>query len=240
MLCALIAVAFAQDPTEDPGPPSDPVADARARELFQNGSALYEEGQYEAAIVAWEEAYALSPRPLLLFNIANALERLGRWQDAMKVLTRYRAYAEDEERETLDRRIKAILARIEEQDASRKSASPSTPAPAAPAPKAERGFPVASVVLFGAGGAGLVTGAGFGFGALAARDQAAAGCVEQGGATWCSDVAADALRQDRTRSLVADLALGLGAACAIGGVVTLVVPLDVAVGPGTVTLAGRF
>ncbi|MFZ5481264.1 MAG: hypothetical protein ACOZNI_31180 [Myxococcota bacterium] len=234
LLCALIATVSAQDPAA----PVDPASDARARELFQNGSELYEEGQYEAAIVAWEEAYRLSSRPLLLFNIANALERLGRWQEAMKYLTRYRAYAEDEEREVLDRRIRAILARIEEQDTQKKANPPSPPPPE---PKREASaFPVLPVALFGAGGAGVATGVGFGLAALAARQDAAEACTERGGATLCTEAAGDALQREKTGALVADVALGVGAACAIGGVVTLLVPLDVSVGLGTVTLGGRF
>ena len=49
-----------------------------------------------------------------------------------------------------------------------------------------------------------------------------------------------ALSRDCTDALVADVALGVGAACAIGGVVTLLVPLDVRIGVGTVTLGGSF
>ncbi len=56
--------------------------DARARELYANGALLYEEGDYENAVVAWKEAHRLSERPLLLYNIANALERIGEWEEA--------------------------------------------------------------------------------------------------------------------------------------------------------------
>ena len=101
--------SFAQSPQ-----PGTEAADARARELFQNGALLYDEGRYEDAIVAWEEAYRLSPRPLLLFNMANAMERLARWEDALAMLNRYRAFAGAEERDTLDRRMRNIERRVEE------------------------------------------------------------------------------------------------------------------------------
>ena len=73
LLAAVAPEALAQDATTE----------ARAKELYENGAALYEEGRYEEAILAWEEAYRLSSRPVLLFNIANAYERLGRGRGAV-------------------------------------------------------------------------------------------------------------------------------------------------------------
>ena len=89
--------------------------DVRARELYRNGEQLYEEGLYEDAIVAWERAYDLSGRPLLLYNIANALERIGKWEEALRRINQYRAFATEAERETLDRRMRAIERRIDEK-----------------------------------------------------------------------------------------------------------------------------
>jgi len=60
--------------------------DERARELYDNGAILYEEGRYEDAIAAWKAAYDLSPKPLLLFNVANAYERIGGLLDAPEKL----------------------------------------------------------------------------------------------------------------------------------------------------------
>ena len=99
LLCALWLLGsqpgLAQSPSGD--------SDARARHLYRNGELLYAEGLYSDAIAAWESAYDLSDRPLLLYNMANAQERLGRWEDALQSLNRYRAFAPLEERDVLIR-----------------------------------------------------------------------------------------------------------------------------------------
>src|SRR4051794_22832671 len=60
---------------------ADPRADdddqGRARALFREGSQLYEEAHYEEAIARFQEAYRLSGRPDLLFNIAQAYRLEG-------------------------------------------------------------------------------------------------------------------------------------------------------------------
>ena len=48
-----------------------------ARELFTQGQAAYETGDYETAVSSWERAYELDPRPLLQYNLAQAYERLA-------------------------------------------------------------------------------------------------------------------------------------------------------------------
>src|SRR5260221_8216145 len=57
--------------------------DRRAHDLFVKGDAAYAEARYEDALASFREAYELSGRPQLLFNIANALERLGKLPEAV-------------------------------------------------------------------------------------------------------------------------------------------------------------
>lgn len=221
--------------------------DARARELYENGAILYEEGRYEDAVVAFEEAYRLSGRPALLFNIANALERAGRWSDALDVLSRYRAYAAADERPTLDRRITNLERRIAEQKAATPETAPTpTPGPTVsptptPAPTSPwlRPLPLAvgggGVLALGAAGVlGLVS--------LSAHDEAAAGCAPDGaGVLRCSSAAAESLATEDSTALAADLLLGLGLA-GIGAGVTLAIVGDTGLvaGPGFVVVEGRF
>lgn len=116
---SLAAPAFAQDPTGEPAPAVRTEADlARAKELFENGQILYDEGHYEDAIVAWEESYRLSGYPDLLFNISSAYEKVGNYKKAIEVLNRYRVFAGADERSTLDRRIKALEERQATQEAA--------------------------------------------------------------------------------------------------------------------------
>lgn len=216
---ALPSSALAEEPTS-----LSPEDDARARELYENGAILYEEGRYEDAIAAWNEAYRLSDRALLLFNMANALERLGRYDEAMTDLSRYRAYAPAEERETLDRRIRNLGQRIDEQRAlATSTAATSIPAQVVPRSRSSS----VRVLPLALGGVGLLGAAGsvaFGLDALAARREAASLCIEVAPDTWCGAAAGPALTNDKTSSLLADIGMGVGALGVGGAVITALLP----------------
>lgn len=229
LLGGVVGAAAAQEPAD--------ASEDRARELYQNGAILYEEGRYEEAILAWEAAYKLSGRPQLLFNIANAQERLGHWREALDYLNRYRAYARAEERDVLERRMRSLEDRIAELE-RQTPAPPIEPKPnvAQGTPSAETssaaGVPLLPVALFGVGGAGIATGIIFGVRANQARNDAAELCVERETGALCPDSASDALDRGRISALIADLSVGLGAAAAVGGALTLVLGDDTALSPG--------
>lgn len=212
--------------------------DERARELYENGAILYEEGRYEDAVAAWQEAYRISQRPQLLFNIANAEERLGRYSEALDHLNRYRAFAAADERDTLDRRIANLERRLAEQ--------PVTPTPTPVSPEPKRHVPVVPVVLFSLGGASAITGGVFAGLANNARGEAADLCIESDSNVWCPSAAETPIKHDSTDSLLADVSFGVAAVSLIGGVVTLVVPYDTRLtasllpGGGFLTLRGNF
>jgi len=107
-LLALGSPAVAHEPEV----PSAESQGARAREVYENGTALYEEGLYEDAIAAFQESYRLAGLHPLLLNIANCYERLGRYPDAIAVLNRYRAFAEPQEREKIRTRIAEATRRM--------------------------------------------------------------------------------------------------------------------------------
>lgn len=222
--------------------------DARARELYENGAILYEEGRYEDAVVAFEQAYRLSGRPALLFNIANALERAGRWSEALDVLSRYRAYAAADERETLDRRITNLERRIAETRSTvRPEPAPdkvrsATPIPSLPTMTSPFLRPL-PLTLAGGGVVSLGASALFGGIALGAHDDASTGCARDlGGALRCNETASTALADEAGTALAADVLLGVGvvglgaglglALFGEGGVISL--------GPGYVLAGGEF
>jgi len=230
---------------------SDP--EARAKELYQNGALLYEEGRYEDAIVAWEEAYRLSDRPALLFNIANAQERVGRWRDALETLNRYRAYANASQREQLDRRIANLERRLRDQDADPEpvetgnggtSSSSGGNTGGAATAAGGGGPPVLPVVLMGGGALLAGTGGVFAVRAMGARSAAAGGCTESIGGTWCLDSVGEDLQRDRRSSLLADVGFVLGGAALATGTVLFVLDLDgapaVGVRPGGLVIQGQF
>jgi tetratricopeptide (TPR) repeat protein len=140
LLVALLASA-ATTPTARAADPAASSDVQRGKELFENGATLYDEGNYEAAIAAFEEALRLTGEKSLYYNIANCYERLARWQEAYDALNMYRAYAPADERETLERRIRSVDDRLREQRAREAAvvappptAAPTTPPPTAPAP----------------------------------------------------------------------------------------------------------
>jgi hypothetical protein len=74
----------------------EPTEVARARDYFRAGAQAYSIGEYAAAVQAFEQAYALAPRPAVLFSIAQAERRLyfeSRERNHLeKAVQRYRDY----------------------------------------------------------------------------------------------------------------------------------------------------
>ncbi|MGC4067735.1 MAG: PEGA domain-containing protein [Polyangiaceae bacterium] len=74
----------------------EPADVARARDYFRAGAQAYSIGEYAAAVQAFEQAYALAPRPAVLFSIAQAERRLyfeSRDRSHLeKAVQRYRDY----------------------------------------------------------------------------------------------------------------------------------------------------
>lgn len=253
-LCAVLlalSAAPAAMAQEDPWDNQDP--EARAKELYQNGAILYEEGRYEDAVVAWDEAYHLSQRPALLYNIANAQERLGLWQEALDTLNRYRAYAGAGQRDVLDRRITNLERRLQDSGGETSNtiveAEPIEPMVGAaptgrPITGGGAGPRIVPLVLMGGGAAFLATGGVFALSAGSARRSAADSCAADAlGSTWCLDTASSDLTRDRRSSLLADVSFVLGTAgLATGGALMLFSPgaTQVGVGPGQIVIRGSF
>ena len=210
--------------------------DERAKALYDEGTRLYEAGQYEEAVEVFQIAYGLSERPLLLFNLAHALERLGRWEEARDALQQYRAVAPESDWETLDSRIRELDERI----AARPTAAESETVAVVEEP-GRSGPPVGAYVLFGTGAAGIGAGAIFTAQALSARSDWQEACAD--GAA-CPAQAAEAWQRDNRASLVADIAWGIGAVGVVGGVVLSLgsgsADLTLAARPGAVWIGGRF
>ena len=102
----LSSTASAQDDSSA-STPEDPAV-ARAKQIYANGTRLYDEGQYAEAALAFEEAYKLSNAPPLLFNTANAYERMGDLDRAIAALNKYRVYADPSEQDALTRRVQNL------------------------------------------------------------------------------------------------------------------------------------
>ncbi|MFO0684057.1 MAG: tetratricopeptide repeat protein [Sandaracinus sp.] len=94
---------------------STALAQDDARTLFQRGQVAYTQGDYDAAIQSWTQAYSMDPRPLLQWNLAQAYERLGRLDEAAAALDLYLQHADpsDEHQADARARLGAIRTRIE-------------------------------------------------------------------------------------------------------------------------------
>lgn len=147
-----------------------------ARERFEAGASLYQEGQLERAHQAFREAYDLSGEPDLLFNLATVSERLGRKAEAIQYLASYlrlRPHAPDR---------KQVLLRIEQLGREAEQPPPAfqPPPPGSPVqppqPPARALHPPWPALALGAGGVLLIgAAAGLGGGALATAKEVNSG-----------------------------------------------------------------
>jgi len=63
--------------------------EADARRMFEAGREAYGAGAFEAAFELFERAYALSPRPQLLYNIGQSADRMRDDEAALTYFERY-------------------------------------------------------------------------------------------------------------------------------------------------------
>lgn len=235
-----------------------------ARTLFQRGQVAYTQGDYEASVEAWTRAYELDPRPLLQFNLSQALERLGRLGEAVEALEVYLAASPPDDPSTANARARlaALRMRLNEtgiqltggpagatilldgEDVGRtprpdvirvspgshrvvvrlegyEDFTASVVVPAGQAAPVEvsmaagasggtgGGPPILPIVFFSAAGVTGITGAVLGAVALS----------DAGNAPGSTSAEADSAR---TLALVADISLGVSAACAAAAVIFLV------------------
>jgi tetratricopeptide (TPR) repeat protein len=104
-------------------PPADDMEAAKAH--FAAGSAYYEQADYTDAVKEFNEAYRLSHRTDLLYNIALCYERLNQYDNAIETLQKYltdKPNAPD--RVTIESRIQNL------QKAKEAQLAPGKPAPA--------------------------------------------------------------------------------------------------------------
>ncbi|MEM9190017.1 MAG: tetratricopeptide repeat protein [Myxococcota bacterium] len=203
--------------------------DERARELYLRGDRLYAEGLYEEAVAAFDEAHALTGRPLLLFNLANAHERLGNLEEAISLLRRYAPDAPEYEHDTIARRIRNLERRIEEaganeiggpdlsteQDINAIEDSLTRAPPPAESEQESSGVSIPGVVFLSVGIAALVAGGIFGGLALGKGSDLDDECLGQ----VCSEASRGLVDDQQTFALVADIGFivgGIGSLVGLG------------------------
>lgn len=216
----------------------------RAEELYLNGERLYNEGSYEAAILAFQESYELSKEPQLFFNIGNTYERMGDFVNARRYLDQYRAFAPEKERDVLSRRITVLDQRQRDKEQKEKDAAaaaaannktnqpqPTTPQDPKPVTqpdkqpeKKDKLFGPAAIGLTAGVAVGLGVGIGFGVKASGEKKQALDGCMNgSDGALLCSDASQSALDKRKTSALIADIGFAVAGAAAIALIAVIAV-----------------
>jgi len=211
---------------------AEPVSesDERARALYVEGDRLYAEGRYEEAVAAFRESYELSLRPLLLFNLANAYERIGSHREAAEALSLYLEHAEEAERITLQRRIDALRERADREQVT----DVVTPVPSEPPDD------TAAWVLVASGGVVAASAIVLGALSLVARGEASELCTEVGDGHICRGDARDPLDRASTLAVAADVTAAVGLVTMAVGVVLLLINRGGTEEPSTAGVTARF
>ena len=103
--------AHAQEAT----PPEDEASrlDEAARITFESAREAFLAGDYETALARFRQAYQLSSRPGLLYNIAQSLDRLRRDEETLQALRDYLAAApQARNRAEVEARIRVLETNI--------------------------------------------------------------------------------------------------------------------------------
>ncbi len=108
-----IGAPDADGDVEAGAPGYDPELDEAARLTFVRAREAFDAGEYEDALRRFRQAYELSPRPTLLYNIAATLDRLRRDQEAADALRAYLdALPDAPDRTEVEARLRVLDATI--------------------------------------------------------------------------------------------------------------------------------
>jgi tetratricopeptide (TPR) repeat protein len=99
---------------QDAVAPADGQADEAARLTFELARQAFVAGDYETALQRFRQAYSMSARPGLLYNIAQTLDRLRRDEETVTALREYlEALPDSPNRSEVEARIRVLEASLE-------------------------------------------------------------------------------------------------------------------------------
>jgi tetratricopeptide (TPR) repeat protein len=221
--------AAAPASTTAPAPASSASANdkTRAAELYKKSADAYLHGDFGLAIKLLDEAYALDPQPVLVYNQARAHEGLGHVDEAIALYEKYLSqeptspdrgaieqrlstlHKQKEERERLDKEKADVEARREQQQQQQRELEKrEQEMKTAPEPRKRSPLPY---VVAGVGAAGVITGTVFGFLALDKE--------ESGNSSSSLRDATDARDTGQTFATVSNVSFIVGGVLLAGGVV---------------------
>lgn len=195
-----------------------------AEELFDQGQTYWANGDYANAAAKWNESYALSKEPELLFNIAQALRLDGRCVEALATYRRFITILPGhKERPLADDFIRELTARCDVEKAPRDQSSIKN---AGEHPRRDRdvvehdneahpaGLKIAGLAVVGAGVVSVVTGLYFGYRASSLAEEVSDACP---GAECDWAVLGSKEAEGRSAETKQYVFAGIGAVAIIGG-----------------------
>jgi tetratricopeptide (TPR) repeat protein len=188
----------------------------RAKVLAQEGREQFWAGEYAAAIDAFTQAHELVADPNLLYNISAALEKLGRYDDALAYLDQYAPHAPASESAALETKRRELEeAKQRAEPTGTAAIPPPEPDPVTPPPDEPptetppRLMGPLGWTFVGVGAVGLGLGLGFGFSARAASTRGESACSDVAGSLRCPESAKSDLDRARRHAIVADVGFGI-------------------------------
>jgi tetratricopeptide (TPR) repeat protein len=212
----------APDPNAPVAAPSDQeqsnALDDEARERFSLGRTFYEAGRFQQAAEEFGEAYRLSGRPQLLYNLYVANRDAGNWQEATDALRGYLDKVPDApDSITLRARLASLEMQNEkrkreqaEAESARKRATP-------PLTRREKIRSPVPLILTATGGALLVGSIVTGVMAKNKDDDLDTVCAD--GGKVCPEWRKDDANKAYSLAIGTDVLWTLGAATALTGIV---------------------
>ncbi|HEU4787996.1 MAG TPA: hypothetical protein VFS57_11315 [Gemmatimonadaceae bacterium] len=199
------------------------LAAPSAEELFDQGQTYFASGNYAGAVAKWNESYALSKEPELLFNIAQALRLDGRCSEALATYRHFTTVAPgSEQRPLADEFVRELAAKCALKAAPRPGATAET---TVEHPRSDlspvdddngtrpSGLKIAGLAVAGVGVVSLATGLYFGHRASLLGEEVTSACSS--GCDWAVYGRKDA--EGRSAETKQYVFAGIGVAAVIGG-----------------------
>ena len=211
-------------------PQTQGVDESQAREAFQRGRIHYDNGEFDQAAVAFEQAYSLSHRHALLYNLYLAYRDANQQEKAAEALRNYLDRVEViENRPQLEARLKALeegiaARKAEEAAQAQAEAAPTTAAPVASSQEGaseleNKRWWLMPVAIGGAGAAILLGGVATGVMANSKQKELDDKCTNG----TCDPSLKSTADSGKTLAVVTDIALTVGGLTLATGVVLLFV-----------------
>jgi len=148
-------------PPDEHVPTPEEERDAEARTLFEQGRAAFTASRFAEALDFFRQAYALSQRHALLYNIGQAADRLRRDREALEAFDRYLTEVPDaDNRVEVETRMGVLRETIARDEQLRADAARSSQ-PSGEGPIEEQWW-LWTLIGLGVAGAGVGVAAGLG------------------------------------------------------------------------------